>query len=379
MVKTDSIINRQFVLNWKHIIGIFLLSRLIIGILYIFSANFRNISLLDGSTYCTFDCNWYLSIIKYGYTHYPVIVDQSNLEQSNLAFSPLMPLMIKLFISPFILIFGDQFVGVIALTFGIILNNLLLLGSLHLFRIYLNNKIDSTRLTILLIMFCLSPLNIYINSLYAESLYLFLCLLLVVQIESKKFHFGSFVMSLVSICKPQGVFFMPLFLYFMYSAKEVKTFHKPIYLLISLLPVSLFFFYTYILTNDLFFYFHLQDNGWGFSLSKIFRIAMALELSELPSFLNSNKLNLFCFFVYLAVCIQLLCKKFLIEFFFFLPIFLISFLSFHIEFRWALSSYAFYLSLVLFKKLTHVYLVLGITLVTLFNYVLSWTSGLGPF
>jgi hypothetical protein len=58
---------------------------------------------------------------------------------------------------------------------------------------------------------------------------------------------------------------------------------------------------------------------------------------------------------------------------------LISFLSFHIEFRWALSSYAFYLSLVLFKKLTHVYLVLGITLVTLFNYVLSWTSGLGPF
>jgi Gpi18-like mannosyltransferase len=176
------------------------------------------------STYCTFDCNWYLSIIKHGYTLFPIIVDQNTLNQSNLTFFPLMPLLVKLIISPFILIFGQQYVEVAAIVFGIILNNLLLLGSLFLLKIYFVNKINSIRLTFLLIIVCLSPLNIYINSLYAESLYLFLTLSLVVLMESKKFLLGSFVMSLVSICKPQGVFFQPIFMYLLYSPRKVKNF-----------------------------------------------------------------------------------------------------------------------------------------------------------
>lgn len=378
MVRTNLIINHQFVLNWKHIISIFLLSRLIIGILYIFIAKFRDIGLLDGSTYCTFDCDWYLSIIKHGYTLFPIIVDQNNLNQSNLAFFPLMPLLIELIISPFILIFGEKYIEVAAIVFGIILNNLLLLGSLYLFKIYFIKKIDSIRLIFLLILVSLSPLNIYINSLYAESLYLFLSLALVVLIENRKYFLGSLVMSLVSICKPQGVFFVPVFMFLMLTSTAVKSSRKPMYLLVSLLPITSYFAYTYALTKDFLFYFHVQESGWGFSLINVFRLVHTSGFPGLVSFMYSNGSLLIYLFIYLFVCIQLLRNRFVIEFFFFLPIFLLSVLSLHVEFRWALSSYALYLSFVLFKRLSNIYFALAIMFVTLFNFMLSWTSGLGP-
>jgi Gpi18-like mannosyltransferase len=378
MVRTKQIINHQFVLNWKHIISIFLLSRLIIGILYIFIAKFTNIGLLDGSTYCTFDCNWYLSIIKHGYTLIPVIVDQSTLNQSNLAFFPLMPLIIKLIIYPFTLIFSMRQVGVIAVVFGIIMNNLLLLGSLYLLKIYFTNKIDSIRLTFLLILVSLSPLNIYINSLYPESLYLFLSLVLVVLIENRKYFLESLVMSLVSICKPQGVFFIPVFMFLMLTSTAVKPSRKPMYLLLSLIPITLYFAYIYALTKDFLFYFHIQESGWGFSLINVFRLLNTSGFPGLVNFLYSNGSLLIYLFIYLFICIQLLRNRFVIEFFYFLPIFLLSVLSLHVEFRWALSSYALYLSFVLFKRLSNIYFALAIMFVTLFNFMLSWTSGLGP-
>lgn len=378
MVRTNLIIDRQFVLNWKHVTGIFLLSKLFIGLLYVCITIFRDISLFDRSTYCTFDCDWYLSIIKHGYTLFPIIVDQNNLNQSNLAFFPLMPLLIELIISPFILIFGEKYIEVAAIVFGIILNNLLLLGSLYLLRIYFINKIDSIRLIFLLILVSLSPLNIYINSLYAESLYLFLSLALVILIENRKYFFGSLVMSLVSICKPQGVFFVPVFMFLMLTSTAVKPYRKSMYVLISLLPISLYFAYTYVLSKDFLFYFHVQESGWGFSLINVFRLVYTSGFPGLVSFLYSNESLLIYLFIYLFVCIQLLRKKFIIEFFFFFPIFLLSVLSLHVEFRWALSSYALYFSLVLFKRLSYIYFALAVMLITLFNFVLSWTSGLGP-
>ena len=378
MVRTNLIIDRQFVLNWKHVTGIFLLSKLFIGLLYFCITIFRNISLFDRSTYCTFDCEWYLSIIKHGYTLFPVIVDQNTLNQSNLAFFPLMPLLIELVISPFILILGQQYVEVAAIVFGIILNNLLLLGSLHLLKIYFIRKIDSIRLTFLLILVSLSPLNIYINSLYAESLYLFLSLALVVLIENRRYFLGSLVMSFVSICKPQGVFFIPVFMFLILTSTAVKPYRKPMYVLISLLPISLYFAYTYALSKDFLFYFHVQESGWGFSLINVFRLVYTSGLPGLVNFLYSNGLLLIYLFIYLFVCIQLLRNRFVIEFFFFLPIFLLSVLSLHVEFRWALSSYALYLSFVLFKRLSYIYFALAVMLITLFNFVLSWTSGLGP-
>ena len=378
MVRTKPIINRQFVLNWKHVTGIFLLSKLFIGLLYVCITIFRDISLFDRSTYCTFDCEWYLSIIKHGYTLFPFIVDQNTLNQSNLAFFPLMPLLIELVISPLIFILGQKYVEVAAIVFAIILNNLLLLGSLYLLKIYFTNKIDSIRLTFLLILVSLSPLNIYINSLYPESLYLFLSLVLVVLIENRKYFLGSLVMSLVSICKPQGVFFIPVFMFLMLTSTAVKPYRKPMYLLISLIPITLYFAYIYALTKDFLFYFHIQESGWGFSLINVFRLLNTSGFPGLVNFLYSNGSLLIYLFIYLFVCIQLLRNRFVIEFFFFLPIFLLSVLSLHVEFRWALSSYALYLSFVLFKRLSNIYFALTIMFVTLFNFMLSWTSGLGP-
>lgn len=193
------------------------------------------------------DSGWYLTIIADGYR----IVENVH-TQSNIAFFPLYPIIVKLCL----LIVPDSMVTQeLTVAIGVVISNIFLLLSLAiLYKISLlvfKSAAVANRVTWLMVLF---PSSFFLSSFYTESLYLLLSLLSFWFALTKRWKLAVLCASLLGLTRLVGIFILaPLLLLLLLQGqnfKEIKT--RSQLMLLALIPsgLLLFFLYLYSITGD---------------------------------------------------------------------------------------------------------------------------------
>jgi Gpi18-like mannosyltransferase len=195
------------------------------------------------------DSGWYLSIIKQGYQ------PSSDLNgQSNLAFFPLYPLIIKLLASVIpIWLRSDLIIIVI----GLVVSNLCLLGSMWLLyqlslQLFHNEEVAENSLWLLLVF----PAGFIFTCFYTESLFLFLSLGCVYLMNRKKFLASGLMGMLASLTRSQGILLIifPLWSIWILSKQrsltKTKFGHFAILILFICLGLLIFLGYSQLIFHN---------------------------------------------------------------------------------------------------------------------------------
>ena len=324
---------------------------------------FHNINFL--TLMCQADCFWYKSIIVNGYDQLNIIPYKSIPIQyySNVVFFPLFPILIKTF----------SFFTNDLLIIGFILNNIFIFLALFFFSNYLAIYFNSRDVKFGLILLAFSPANIYFLSLYTEPLFIFLSIVSFLLLSQRKFLSASLIGGLLSASRPSGILFIIPFLIF-YLINNKSTFY--IYLKLILFSIIIssgiicFMIYLYLHDSDLFAFVHRQyawGRHWIGSGSLVFNIYHSILLQKYE-FLWCCVSLIFSFILYK--------KNFFLESIYNITLILPNFLSssFLSSSRFILSSFGFYLSIVIITKnsdLLRSFLFLFILILDFF-YFIQW-------
>ena len=261
---------------WKHILEIFICSRLILLVVAWFAdyypGNADYQRYLDQGFFlspkwfidiwCRWDSEWLLSIVKWGY------VAPENLSggYSNLAFFPLYPYLIKIltFWMP-----RQLHTESVYLLVGLFLSNLCLIFALYGLS-KLNTYLFSDKTTKMIPMLMLTlPCAFYFSAFYAESLFLFLIVYTFILAENDKWWASALLAAGASLCRPHGVLvIIPIIC--IYMSKRNWNFRNigTSWLWYFSVPaaVCIYFYCLYNLTGDFFAFFKAQAS-WGRSLT----------------------------------------------------------------------------------------------------------------
>ncbi len=144
------------------------------------------------------DTGWYLSIVKHGYS---VRGDLSSV-QSNIAFFPLYPLVVKFFtffLPPSLRTDGN------ILLIGVLLSNIFLIGALVLLYKLVLTMFDvaAARRTVLYVL--LFPTSFFLSSFYAEPLFLLLTVAVFYAAVKKQWALASIAGMLAALTRGYGV------------------------------------------------------------------------------------------------------------------------------------------------------------------------------
>ncbi|MEA2056332.1 MAG: hypothetical protein U9O78_01275 [Patescibacteria group bacterium] len=218
------------------------------------------------------DAFWYLTIVNEGYRML------GNLHTiSNLAFFPVYPLLIKFMVA----LFPKQLINnQLIVTVGLILSNLMLLGSLFLIYKLCESLFDkaSAKLSVWLIL--VFPTSFFLSSFYTESTLLFFSLLTLWLAKKQKWGWASIAAAITGASRPVGLMIaLPLVWEYLRSKEwKLKKIDLSIFWLF-LLPVGVlvFFSHSLYLTGDFFATLKIQG-AWGKQYS-----------NPISSFLNPNR------------------------------------------------------------------------------------------
>jgi hypothetical protein len=146
----------------------------------------------ESPTNCNWDCRWYLTIINSGYQQFPN--STPPIGQANWAFFPFMPILVNTIHSIF---------QINPVLLGIIINLIAFYFALvYLEKILLLDK-EFARYCSALI--AVSPLSIYINTLYTESLYFAATIMLSYFLKERKYRQAIITMAAISATKVTGI------------------------------------------------------------------------------------------------------------------------------------------------------------------------------
>lgn len=208
-------------------------------------------SILD--LFFKWDSGWYLTIVHNGYFYIPG-------EESNVAFFPLFPVLVKIFS----FVFGNP------ILMGFIISNIaLLFAALYLYKLIILDFKDTDIATKTVFYMLVSPLSFFFSIFYTEGLFLFLAISAFYYARKRQWLAASILGYFLSLTKCVGVFIIIPFLieYFGMDFKSLKIDPKKIkkdmfYLL--LIPAGLlsYMFYLYVRFNDPLTFFHSQS-AWG--------------------------------------------------------------------------------------------------------------------
>lgn len=253
----------------KEVLSIFVISRLLI----IFIGYLSNLVIIKSRWFSSFprpdsllnlffkwDSQWYMSIVRNGYSYNPG-------EESNVAFFPLYPMLIRFFSS----IFGNP-----KLMGFVISNIVLLLAAIYLYKLIIldfeDPKIASKTVFYMLIF----PLSFFFSIFYTEGLFLFLAISSFYYGRKKQWLTASVLGFFLSLTRSLGVLiFIPLLIE--YLGINFKTFKinlkaiKKDILYLLLIPAGLFsyIYYLHIKFNDAFAFSHTQA-AWNRKFTSIF-------------------------------------------------------------------------------------------------------------
>jgi Gpi18-like mannosyltransferase len=257
---------------WTDVISIFIVTRfalLLIGWFTQFIA--PNVhypgqeSVARGWDYTTFrlldiwgrwDTGWYLGIVKYGY----VIDGPLHSTQSNIAFFPLYPYLVKLLA---LLIPGSQTRPRVLLLIGVIVSNLFLVGALLLLHKLIVTTFNDQSLAQRSIQYLLFfPTGFFFSCFYTESAFLFLSVAAIYAATRRSWAAAGLSGGLLALTRPVGVLvIIPLAWLYLESLdwKLVKIRMNILWLL--LVPAGLFSFLlvAYKLSGDFLAPLHVQQ------------------------------------------------------------------------------------------------------------------------
>lgn len=199
--------------------------------------------------YANFDGVHYLNIAARGY------IDEGR-------FFPLFPALMKVISAPFLFIFGREHLTVIVLLMGTVLSSvffllaLLVLEKLLLLD-YKQKFVD--RVIDLLILF---PTSFFFISVYSESLFLLLSVLIFWYVRKSNWFLASVLSMFLSVSRLSGVLIgIPLLFEFLYAKKNrVLSEYKSI-LWFVLIPLLLFvyMYYNFVVWDDVLFFVHAHS------------------------------------------------------------------------------------------------------------------------
>lgn len=243
---------------------IFIISRFII---VFFAYLWRNIYVGSKelkTTFCQWDCGWYLSIIERGYDMSPH--KHVTGDAANWAFFPVFPKVVSII---------SNFFQISPLTIALVLNNIFFLIGLYVLFLYVKREFDEKIAIITITLMSFSPYSLYFSVPYTEStFFLLLVLVFYFSTESKWIYAGIFA-ALLSGTRSIGV--MIVFSIFImaikqYGFKSLILFRTDISykilftILITPLGLFLYMHYLYTITGDALAFKHIQI-AWGREVS----------------------------------------------------------------------------------------------------------------
>ena len=236
----------------KIIISLFLIWKIILFLVLIFSVNYINLAgrnFLGGGyenylnypwlfAWANFDGEHYLSIAQIGYR---------GLEQ---AFFPVFPMLMNLFAKPF----GISTTSLVIS--GLLISNISFLFALiMLWKLILldySKKIAFLTIVIILVF----PTSFYFGSLYNESLFFLLTVSSFYLIRKNKWFLASIIGGFSSATRIFGILLAPAFL--LERGNEKISFRKLLYIGIIPLGLLIYMFYQWRTVGDPLAFYHLQ-------------------------------------------------------------------------------------------------------------------------
>lgn len=192
------------------------------------------------------DTGWYFSIVQNGYS----VSNDIYHVQSNIAFFPFYPYLIKLLLLPFP---AQMLTPGRLLLAGVLLSNAFLLGALILLHKLVTSLADRdvARRTILYLL--LFPTGFFLSCFYTESTFLFLSVGAFYAAHRRAWMTACLFGCCLALTRPLGVLIsVPLFWMYLAGAEWKLNRIKANVLWFLLIPAGLlsFFFYAYRLTGD---------------------------------------------------------------------------------------------------------------------------------
>lgn len=242
--------------SFTKVLSIFIISRFIVYFFgsmsgYVFT---KKESLANA--FCTWDCDWYLGLIKNGYQLVPSAHPDGN--AANWAFFPVFPKTISTI---------GNFFHTDYLDLAYLLNNFAFLIALYVLYQYVKKELDEdiALTTVLLISF--SPYSLYFSVPYTESFF-FLCMILVFYFaHNSQWLYAGIAAAVLSGTRGVGVMIVFSLLIMMVKQKGLlnilkfkneESYKKLLSLLMA--PLGLFFYmhYLYLKTGDALAFSHIQ-------------------------------------------------------------------------------------------------------------------------
>jgi len=210
---------------------------------------------------CRFDCTWYLNIASNGYS--PVETGPFPW-QTNFAFYPLFPLLVRLFMP---VCGGD------ALHAGILVANLCFVAALFYVYLYVR-ELGFERSVALLtgLILCVFPQSIVFSAPYTESLCLLLLAAAMYYLRRERYLAAGVAAALLSATRPNAIFFILFAIVWLWQRDGARALLSPwrtpekfIPIVLAPLGAFVFFGYCYLATGDAFAAPSAHMTGWGWS------------------------------------------------------------------------------------------------------------------
>ena len=257
---------RLYVPEIKSILLMFFSTRIILSIIGVLSRKIvrshTSPSSLSGNIWLdiwgVWDTGWYLDISQHGYTS--GALDQLGIHQTNIAFFPLYPLLMRFLGS----IVGNHYIA------GLIISNFCLIVSC--FYLYRLVRLDSDEASALKAVkyLLLFPVSFIFSGVFTESLYLTLTLMCFYYARTYKWQLVGITGFFLSLTRSVGVLVVLPLLYeglmqLLKENEDLKSFKHsrdkilPLFYL-SLIPLGIisFMIFNYYLTGDFMAFAHAQ-------------------------------------------------------------------------------------------------------------------------
>jgi hypothetical protein len=209
------------------------------------------------------DSGWYLDIVRHGYIIPPDYMQQ----QSNVAFFPLYPMLIRFLLWP--IPASWQTDGVLLLA-GFVVSNVCLLAALILIYFFVQEMTqDSGVVQRTILYLLLFPTAFYLSCVYTESTFLLLSVAALYAAQRRQWLWAALAAALLSITRAQGILMGPILLWAYMSAagwrlRNVRA--DVLWLLLTPLPLLLHLAWLWQRTGDWLTAFHAHHafyRGFG--------------------------------------------------------------------------------------------------------------------
>lgn len=214
------------------------------------------------------DSAWYLDVAYNGYSIEVSSLPKTCCGQTNTAFFPLYPLLIR-------------FVGNVIKDYpvaGILISNIcLLLSAAFLYKLILLDFDQKTAKKSILYLF-LFPTSFILSGILTESLFLFLTILCFYFARKNNWMYSGIAGFFLALTRPTGIFLLIPIVYLYLRQNRFKIHKNLAFLLLFPAGMTVFSLYLYRLTGHLFAFSHAE---WGAKLSN--PITVLFQLFSTPA------------------------------------------------------------------------------------------------